>query len=168
MSATIRRATPGDADRLRAIAEAAKSSWGYDAAKVGAWAASMDVTGVGRIPKEIYVAEDDGLQAGWMSVAPGDIDGVWLLDDLWVDPRSMRRGIGSKLLRHAVELVRERGGTWLEWEAEPNALGFYERHGARYVPRQRAERVGADPAGARGGRARGERRRCALTSAEPR
>ena len=132
MSIAIRPATASDASRLREIAAAAKASWGYDRALVGGWAARIDVADGGRSSKEVHVAEVDREVAGWTSVSAGD-DRVWALDDLWVEPGSMGRGVGSALFSYAVELVRGRGGTRLEWEAEPNAIGFYERLGATYV-----------------------------------
>ena len=57
---------------------------------------------------------------------------IWL-DDLWVEPEWIGKGIGSLLFRHAVERARRLGGKRLEWEAEPNAVGFYENLGGRYL-----------------------------------
>ena len=45
----------------------------------------------------------------------------------------MRRGTGSALFRHAAEGAAGLGATAMEWEAEPNALGFYARMGGRPV-----------------------------------
>jgi len=105
---------------------------GYDAARVAAWAAAIDVLDEKGSAKEIHVAELDGNPVGWMSIVAGDAD-AWVLDDLWVDPESMGRGAGTLLFHRALELVRERGGARLELEAEPNAVTFYERLGATYV-----------------------------------
>ena len=43
------------------------------------------------------------------------------------------RGIGRRLFRCAAEHARATGARTLEWEAEPNALGFYEKMGARHL-----------------------------------
>jgi GNAT superfamily N-acetyltransferase len=56
-----------------------------------------------------------------------------VLDDLWVEPGAMGGGIGTGLFRFAAERARELGARTMEWEAEPNAIGFYERMGGRYV-----------------------------------
>lgn len=61
--------------------------------------------------------------------APLHIGDVCVLEDLWVDPPAMGRGIGARLFRRAVERARACGATRLEWEAEPNAVGFYEKMG---------------------------------------
>jgi hypothetical protein len=37
------------------------------------------------------------------------------------------------LFEHVVTCARELGARRLEWEAEPNARGFYERMGGAYV-----------------------------------
>ena len=58
---------------------------------------------------------------------------AWWLDDLWIEPAWMGKGIGSGLFRHAAEQGRQTGAARMEWEAEPNALGFYEKMGGRYV-----------------------------------
>ena len=36
-------------------------------------------------------------------------------------------------LHESAEHARQLGAGGLEWEAEPNALGFYEKMGARYL-----------------------------------
>jgi GNAT superfamily N-acetyltransferase len=55
------------------------------------------------------------------------------LDDLWLEPASIGRGLGSKLFEACAERARQLGARRLEWEAEPNAVGFYERMGGRYL-----------------------------------
>jgi GNAT superfamily N-acetyltransferase len=68
---------------------------------------------------------------GWAAaIGRGD---VWWLDDLWIEPNWMARGIGSRVYRHAAERGRQAGAVRMEWEAERNALGFYEKMGGRYL-----------------------------------
>jgi ribosomal protein S18 acetylase RimI-like enzyme len=55
------------------------------------------------------------------------------LEDLWVDPSAIGRGVGRLLVRHAAERGRALGATRLVLEAYPNAVGFYERLGARRI-----------------------------------
>ena len=127
----IRRARPDEGDLLREIAFAAKSYWGYDLERVHDWAASGDYTPCGLARKEAHVAEVDGRAVGWAGLIPkGEV--CWL-DDLWVEPSSIRMGVGSQLFRHAAGVAAQLGASRMEWEAEPNALGFYERVGARYL-----------------------------------
>ncbi|MBA3718358.1 MAG: GNAT family N-acetyltransferase, partial [Actinobacteria bacterium] len=39
----------------------------------------------------------------------------------------------SRLFRFVGERAAARGAAHLEWEADPNAVGFYERMGGRYL-----------------------------------
>jgi GNAT superfamily N-acetyltransferase len=110
-------------DRLREIAAAAKGHWGYDPQLVAEWAAGM------RLPEEPLLAERDGRVVGWASVERrGEV--LWL-EDLWVEPAAMGRGVGRELFERARTLGA--GCTRMEWEADPNAVPFYEHLGASRV-----------------------------------
>ena len=127
----IRPARPDEGELLREIAVAAKSHWGYEPDWVREWAARGDFSPQALRDRDVFVAEIDGGVVGWAAaVFAGD---VWWLDDLWIVPEAMRVGIGRRLFQHAATLGRQRGATRMEWEAEPNALGFYEKMGARHV-----------------------------------
>jgi GNAT superfamily N-acetyltransferase len=81
--------------------------------------------------QEVFVAELDGHAIGWAALIPqGEV--VWL-DDMWVEPEWIGKTVGSLLFRHSVERATRLGGTRMEWEAEPNAVGFYEKLGGRYL-----------------------------------
>jgi GNAT superfamily N-acetyltransferase len=139
----LRPARALDGPRLREIAVAAKGHWGYDMECVRAWGDEITV-----VPKEggkdIVVAEDaDGSIVGWASAEPRD--DAWWLEDLWVDPGRMRAGVGSRLFREAARIARSAGATRMEWEAEPNALGFYERMGGRFLRDSEPTEWGRDP-----------------------
>ena len=127
----LRRARRGEAERLRDVLAAAKGHWGYDPAGVSEWAASIDMPATLR-EQEVWVAESDGAVVAWAGLMPPR-DGVAVLDHLWVDPGSMRAGIGSALFRRAADRAAELGAARMEWEAEPNALGFYGRMGGRML-----------------------------------
>ena len=55
---------------------------------------------------------------------------------LWVEPAWIGKGVGSRLFATACEQARRLGATTLEWEAELNAVGFYERMGGRFLREQ--------------------------------
>ena len=109
-------------ERLRAIAAAAKGHWGYDPQLVAEWAASIEFPP----EKELFVAEQ-----AWASVVI--LDEVCRLEDLWVEPAAMGRGLGRELFERAAARGRALGCVRMEWEAEPNAIGFYERLGAVFI-----------------------------------
>lgn len=124
----IRRAYPGEGERLREIAAAANGFWGYDEALVRSWAGSLDLSAARLASAHAFVVETDGHDVGWAEVLP-PVDGVCVLEHLWVEPAWIRRGVGSRLFRHAAGYARDLGASVMEWEAEPNARGFYARMG---------------------------------------
>jgi GNAT superfamily N-acetyltransferase len=126
----IRPARPDEGERLREIAAAAKGHWGYDEALVRSWAASLDLSPGRLSAAQAIVAAEEGRAVGWAGVLPAE-GGVCVLEHLWVEPARIRAGIGSRLFRHAAGRARDLGATAMEWEAEPNALGFYARMGGR-------------------------------------
>ena len=127
----IRAARPEEGERLREIAKAAKGYWGYDSEQVEAWVSEGDFSPAGMERKEFFVAERDGRAIAFSSLIP--LGEVCVLDDLWVDPEAIGTGVGTTLFCHAVTRGRALGARMLEWEAEPNAVGFYQRMGGRYL-----------------------------------
>ncbi|HET6911379.1 MAG TPA: GNAT family N-acetyltransferase [Mycobacteriales bacterium] len=65
----------------------------------------------------------DGPVVGFAKVQPGE-DGVEL-EDLFVDPAWMRRGVATALLRHLCDVVMSQSGDALTVVANPHALDFY-------------------------------------------
>jgi GNAT superfamily N-acetyltransferase len=128
---SIRSARPDEGERLREIAEAAKGYWGYDPETVRSWAAAGDFSARGLQQKHFYVAESQGEAIAWAAlISRGEV--IWL-DDMWVDPPWIGKGIGTLLFEHCVGEGRRLGGEQMEWEAEPHAVGFYEKVGGRYL-----------------------------------
>jgi len=127
----IRPGREGDFERLREIALEAKAHWGYDRPLVEEWALAGDFEPESLRSRLLYVAEAAGQPVGWAALIPrGEVG--WL-DDLWVEPAWIGQGLGRALFEHVAGEARQRGARRLEWEAEPNAIGFYERMGGAYV-----------------------------------
>jgi N-acetylglutamate synthase-like GNAT family acetyltransferase len=127
----VRPVRPDEGERLREIAIASKSHWGYEETQVRDWAAQGDFSPEALAAKEILVAEADDRAVGFATlISEGDL---CVLDDLWLEPDWIGRGLGSKLFEACANQARQLGAKRLEWEAEPNAVGFYEKMGGRYV-----------------------------------
>jgi len=127
----IRPGREGDFERLREIALEAKAHWGYDRALVEEWARAGDFEPASLRARLLYVAEAAGQPVGWAALIPrGEVG--WL-EDLWVEPRWIGRGLGRALFERVADEARQLGARRLEWEAEPNASGFYEHLGGAYV-----------------------------------
>jgi N-acetylglutamate synthase-like GNAT family acetyltransferase len=122
----LRPAASGDYERVRELTLESKAHWGYDRDFVRTWAEGLTFES----DRERWVAEVEGEIVAWAALVPPS-DGVAVLDDLWVDPPSMGRGLGSRLFRLVADRARELGAERLEWGAEPNSVGFYEKVGGR-------------------------------------
>ena len=123
---SVRAPQPADHERLRELTVESKAHWGYDRDFVRGWAEGLSF----ETAYERWVVEADGEIAAWVALVPPQ-DGVAVLDDLWVDPAWMKRGLGSLLFGVVADRARELGAARLEWGAEPNAVGFYEKLGGR-------------------------------------
>jgi GNAT superfamily N-acetyltransferase len=122
----IRPFRTGEDARLRDVARAAKAHWGYDSERVRTWAAGLEYAG-----KDVWVADEGGRAMGYATLT---VDGERAeLDELWVEPEWIGCGVGSELFRFVAARAAALGAARLEWEADPNAVGFYERMGARWL-----------------------------------
>ena len=74
-----------------------------------------------------HVAEQDGTVVGFATWA--EAGSTVELEDLFVDPDYMRRGIAAALVNRIAEVLRARGAERLEVSANPHALGFYRAAG---------------------------------------
>jgi GNAT superfamily N-acetyltransferase len=74
-----------------------------------------------------HVAEEDGSLVGFATWA--ETADIIELEDLFVDPDYMRRGIATALVGRIAQVLRARGVERLEVTANPDALGFYRAVG---------------------------------------
>ena len=74
---------------------------------------------------EIWVAELDGVAAGWGAIRGGYLEGLYMA------PEFAGRGIGGGLLAMLESLMRARGVREVRAEASSNALEFYLQRGYR-------------------------------------
>src|SRR5262245_13672231 len=72
----------------------------------------------------VFVAERDGVVAGFAAVVPRPDDGAEL-DALFVEPHLWKRGIGRRLVDHVAEVARLRAAGFLHVIGNPHAEGFY-------------------------------------------
>jgi GNAT superfamily N-acetyltransferase len=129
--ARIRRARPDEADALNALARRAKAHWGYDAGFMDRVSDAMTLSAEDIGAHEVWVLEDVPEHVvGFHRVIPGD---PAELEDMWVDPPAMGAGLGRRLFEHAVAIARSGGAAALELDADPNAIGFYERMGMERI-----------------------------------
>ena len=92
-----------------------------------AWAKQLTPSGMERKLREleIWVAELDGVTAGWGAIH-GDV-----LEGLYTAPEYAGQGVGAALLDRLETLMRGQGVDAVRAEASSNAKAFYLRRGYR-------------------------------------
>lgn len=127
MQIEIRRATMSDSERATELARAAKAHWGYPADWLAAWDSDLVMTSASIERYPTFVASLEGEVVGVCQVQ--EADGRAMLENVWVDPRCHRRGVGRALVEHARVFAR----AIMAIVADPNAEGFYMRLGAKRI-----------------------------------
>ena len=131
MDLQIHRAMPEQAEELSRIALAAKGYWGYPARWMEVWKPQLTFSPAYFEENESWVAEIDHLPVGFCTLL--EKDGSAWIENLWVSPEVIGKGVGKELVLHALELSRQRGFERLRLEADPNATGFYEKMGMEKI-----------------------------------
>ncbi|MEP0804181.1 MAG: GNAT family N-acetyltransferase [Chloroflexota bacterium] len=137
MTIHIRRAHPADANALTVIAISAKRYWGYPERWIEIWRPQLTFSPQYFEENESWAAVMNGAPVAFYTLQ--EQQGNAWLENLWVLPEWMGRGIGKRLFLHAVDMARQRGYTLLQLEADPNAVGFYEKMGMRRVGERQSE-----------------------------
>ena len=132
---SIRRALPDEAPVLTQIALASKRHWGYPERWMELWKPQLMFTPEYFEQHESWVAEFDRAPVGFYTLLEKE-SSAWL-DNLWVIPEHIGEGLGKRLFLHALEVARQRGFRMLQLEADPNAVGFYEKMGMKKVSDRR-------------------------------
>lgn len=128
----IRPARAGEAEALTALCVRSKAHWGYDAAFMRRCLPALTVDeadiAAGRV---LVAAEGDGPPLALVEVLG---EGATVaLEEMFVDPPAMGRGLGRRLFEAAAALARKRGATRMTILADPHAAPFYEHMGARFL-----------------------------------
>jgi len=134
---SIRRVWPEEAHGLSQIARAAKAYWGYPERWLEIWKPQLTFSPEYFVENEGWVAVADGIPIGFYTLQ--EKDGTASLENLWVSPEHIGKGIGKSLFLHCVKLSRQRGYKILQLEADPNAVGFYEKMGMHRIGEQHSE-----------------------------
>jgi len=137
MNLQIHRAKPEQAETLTQIAVAAKAFWGYPKRWMELWKPQLTFSPEYFEENESWVAEIEHVPVGFHTLLEKDGD-AWV-ENLWVAPEAIGKGVGKRLFLHALELSRQRGFEYLRLEADPKAAGFYERMGMKKAGERRSE-----------------------------
>ncbi|RJP51806.1 MAG: GNAT family N-acetyltransferase [Anaerolineaceae bacterium] len=134
---TLRRAQPEHAEALTRIALAAKRHWNYPEDWIELWTPQLTISPAYIAQNETWLAVVNDEPVAFYSLKQdGD---AWWLDHLWVTPEAMGQHLGAFLFRHALSRCRRMDASILMIESDPNAVGFYEKMGARKVDERRGQ-----------------------------
>jgi GNAT superfamily N-acetyltransferase len=134
---TILRAEPRDAEALSRVTMASKAHWGYPTDWLEKWAGDLQLTPNYIEEHLVYKAVIAELKAGYYSLIPWD-NLAWL-DNLFIHPNFMGRGVGRALFEHSLTQCRVLGKTRMQWESDPNASDFYDHMGAHRIGEKAAD-----------------------------
>lgn len=138
----IRRAEPHEHETLTAVAHASKRYWGYPEEWIELWTDQLT-----------FQKETIARRETWCAILEHKVVGVYSLEfdgdeaeieDLWVLPGFMGKGVGRSLFGHALEIARSHGARRLRIESDPHAADFYRKQGAHQtgeVPSTPADRT---------------------------
>ncbi len=128
MPVTLRQAVSSDMEMLSGVFRRASLSNENDRGYLLAHPDALELAVDGVLEGRTIAAEDSsGSIVGFASyLISGD---VIELEDLFVDPEWMGRGVGRRLVLAIAASARELGFDRLEVTANPHAMRFYERTG---------------------------------------
>jgi len=138
----IREANCLENSILSEISFAAKRYWDYPEEYFKIWKEELTVTQEYIEKNIVYVAEIDKVLVGFFLIVevPNEFwagkvfvkKGFWL-EHIFIKPEYIRKGIGTKLMRYVNSICEEKGIDCLNIFSDPNAKGFYNKIGAKYI-----------------------------------
>ncbi|WP_438463456.1 GNAT family N-acetyltransferase [Marinomonas sp. PE14-40] len=139
MNICIREANTTEAELLTKLALESKAHWGYDSDFMKACEEELSVTAAHIMSDEItyMVYEANNEVLGFYAISQlTEIEAE--LDALFVKSTLIGKGIGRKLIKHAIQQVKSRGYTSIKIQSDPNAEKFYRAAGGVLVGKQKS------------------------------
>ena len=128
MKWNIQPAETVDAERLSKVTKMSKAFWGYSREQMEAWDEELTIS-------PTYIEENIVLKlildfdiVAYYSLVHLDEKHI-KLDNLFIHPDYMKKGLGSLLLGESISLSQELGYQIMILDSDPNAKSFYELHG---------------------------------------
>ena len=126
---------------INRLIESAKRYWGYSDKLMDIW-----------LPDLLIIPEDLTSRTFWLMKAQEEMvgvfslsslsDGVFELEDFWLAPSAMGKGLGRKMFQFIINHLKSVEAIKLVIVSDPNAEGFYQKMGAT-----RVELVNSKPEG---------------------
>jgi GNAT superfamily N-acetyltransferase len=137
----IRTARRNEAQALHELSLRSKAAWGYDEEFMQLASPKLAVRRDWIDADRVWVAErgqSSPNQAGWvvcglLVILPPHDCGLAEVEHLFVEPTEMKRGVGRALMQQAIAVAAGEGASGIRVLSDPNARGFYERLGFRWL-----------------------------------
>ncbi|QVY64024.1 GNAT family N-acetyltransferase [Polaribacter sp. Q13] len=117
-----------DAKILTEVALKSKAYWGYSSKLIEGWRADLTVTPETIETCNVYKLMVDDVAVGFY-VLNNPKEDLVKLEMLFVLPLFIGKGIGKKLVVHALKKAIKANATTIELVADPNAIPFYKSQG---------------------------------------
>lgn len=138
----IRQANREDAGILTEISFSSKGYWEYPKQYYDVWQSELTISPVYIESNDVWVYENSkeifayyslvALKKDFMVGGITIASGHWL-EHMFIRPRYIGLGLGTELFAHLRKRCIKQRITELNILADPNAKGFYEKMGCRYV-----------------------------------
>ena len=132
LSHQIRLARSEEADLLTALGVRSKAVWKYSDAEMSTFQQELRISTSQISDGKVFVLTEDGEAIAYYALLDLNSDSVEL-QHMFVDPRHLKRGLGTRLYLHAIAQARTRGFRRLVIQSDPNAAGFYIKQGLQVV-----------------------------------
>lgn len=142
MKITIRPAKDNENGVLTNISVASKKYWNYPEEYFDVWRTELTITSDYINTNIVFVAEVDEKVVGYFSIVEVKEDfftgqvmvgkGFWL-EHIFILPEFIGQGIGTDLMSTAKNIYAKTNIDRLYIFSDPNAKGFYDKLGAKYI-----------------------------------
>lgn len=124
----IIEATQNDAKVLTELTMRSKAHWGYSPDQMESWREELTITPDYLSKHPTFVEIHDRKIRGYYSFEALSTTKVEL-DNLFVDPDFMGKGLGGSLIKHFFRKVEEMRFELVTLDADPHAQAFYAKYG---------------------------------------
>ena len=124
----IRPAHTSEYELLTDLTMRSKAFWGYSLEQMEEWQEELSIDQAYIRQHTTYSCWEKGALTGYYSCIKETSELV-VLDNLFVDPPYIGKGIGKALLGHAIMYCQAAGYHLMRLYADPHAERFYLKHG---------------------------------------
>lgn len=125
----VEAARPEELETLRRLARQSEAHWGYDESFMDVFDRTFNITGDFLLRMPVFVFRDQGkIIAFWGVIPDGNRCG---LEYFYIAETALNRGYGRYMWNHLISWCQANGITQVSFVTSWEAVGFYEKMGAK-------------------------------------